>query len=51
MLKFKKEQIEAALMLLESIEIKGTENAKRLVMLRNILTSGIKENENGSKED
>ena len=42
MVKYSEEQIRAARILLESIETHGIENAKRIVMISNILEKGEK---------
>ena len=47
MISYTETQIRTARALLETLEVKGYDNCKRVVMLRQILDSGEKENEDG----
>ena len=47
---YTKEQIDAALALLNGIDIKGIENAKRITMINMILNSPEEDQKDGSKD-
>ena len=53
MVKYTDEQIHSMVILLNNLEIKGIENARRIAMITSIIDQGIKENDNGnsSKEE
>ena len=52
MLKYKDETINNALMLLNNLEIKGIENAKRVALISQLLRATEKgETEDGSKDE
>ena len=48
---YTKEQIDAALALLNGIDIKGIENAKRITMINMILNSPEEDQKDGSKDE
>lgn len=51
MIAYKKGHIEGALELLDNITVKGVDNAKRIVMIAEILQNPEKEIHDGSKDE